>query len=152
MYTIQEVSYAKQELYEPLGTKEKFWFNNGEWLFKSGREGTLEDCSEKIAYEIARLINLPCAQYEFGKLVRANNQVDFGVMSKNFLDQTNNEALVLGNQILRKIFNDYDQFTRYKARKYTPRLSLLVFEGFSKTMNDERVFCKILLDIWFLIA
>lgn len=135
-YKIQEIPYVEQESYEQLGTKEKFWLNNRQSLFKSGRENTLEDCSEKIAYEIAKLIDLPCAKYEFGKFITPQNQVRFGVVSENFLKHKENEALVLGNQILGKIFKDYDQYSRYKARKYTPALVLLTFETLSELMRD----------------
>lgn len=74
MHKIQEISYIKRESYEQLGTKEKFWLNNHQLLFKSGRLNTLEDCSEKITYEIASLIELPCAKYEFGKFIDSQNQ------------------------------------------------------------------------------
>lgn len=62
MYEIKEFSVS--EFSEPLGTKEKFWIKNKEFLFKIGRENTLENCSEKIAYEIAKLIDLPTAEYD----------------------------------------------------------------------------------------
>lgn len=53
------------------------------------------------------------------------------------MDHQNNETPILGNQILEKIFKDYDQSARYKARKYTPTLALLIFEGFSKIMENN---------------
>lgn len=128
MHKIQEISYIKRESYEQLGTKEKFWLNNHQLFFKSGRLNTLEDCSEKIAYEIASLIELPCAKYEFGKFIDSQNQELFGVVSESFLDHQKHEELILGNQILGKIFKDYDQYSRYKARKYTPLLPLMIFD------------------------
>lgn len=72
------------EQHEPLGTKRKDWFDNNTKLFKVGREGTLENCSEKIAYEIAKLIDLPCAKYEFGKLIKDDGTQILGIISENF--------------------------------------------------------------------
>lgn len=137
VYEILDIPYSSLGLSEPLGTKQKYWFNGGEWLFKRGREKTLEDCSEKIACEIAKLINLPCAEYNFGKLIDYKNQVVLGVVSKNFLNHQNSEELILGNQVLGKIFQDYDQYSKYKVRKYTPTLVLLVFEAFSRIEQND---------------
>ncbi|WP_300642742.1 HipA domain-containing protein [uncultured Helicobacter sp.] len=89
-----------------------------------------------MACEIARLIQLPCAEYEFGKLIDNTNQASLGIVSKSFLNRQNAEELVLGNQILGKVFQDYDQYSRYKARRYTPTLALLVFETFATTEQD----------------
>ena len=54
---------------EPLGTKEKFWFYDEDTgirnLFKIGRIGTGENWAEKISGELAKLLALPCADYDF---------------------------------------------------------------------------------------
>lgn len=56
---------------EQLGSKEKFWFwhEGQKWLFKEARliqspqctECAGEDWAEKVAAEIARLLNIPAA-------------------------------------------------------------------------------------------
>jgi len=45
------------EVLESVGTKRKFWFSQGSWLFKDEARGTGEDCAEKIACELAGLGN-----------------------------------------------------------------------------------------------
>lgn len=51
---------------EPLGTKSKFWFLEPEsgsmWLFKYPRTGSGEHWAEKIAPEIAKLMDIPSAR------------------------------------------------------------------------------------------
>ena len=52
---------------EPLGSKEKFWRVRSDgaiWLFKKPRPGTGEAWAEKIAYEIATLIGVSCAEVQ----------------------------------------------------------------------------------------
>ncbi len=44
---------------EPLGTKEKFWYDGGEFLFKQVRPDTGEDWSEKVCAELAGFLGLP---------------------------------------------------------------------------------------------
>lgn len=112
-----------KEIFEQLGTKEKFWYDNSRFLFKIGRENTLENCSEKIAYEIAKIIGLPCAEYELGSY--GSKQ---GIVSKNFLIKDNeNYHLILGNEILARIIKNYPKDKRFKAREYKLNLVLEIF-------------------------
>ena len=87
---------------EPLGTKAKFWVydNNNKKLFKIGRERTGENWAEKVACEIARLIELPAANYEF-----ARYQDKLGVLSESIIED--NERLVHGNELLGKLVKNY---------------------------------------------
>ncbi|CAM3544355.1 HipA-like C-terminal domain-containing protein [Helicobacter ganmani] len=117
-----------KEIFEQLGTKEKFWYDNNRFLFKIGRDNTLENCSEKIAYEIAKIIGLPCAEYELGSY---NNKQ--GSVSKNFLIKDNeNYHLILGNEMLAKVVKNYPKDKRFKAREYKLNLVLEIFDIFSK--------------------
>ena len=46
------------------GRNEKYWFVNHfgeEWLFKIPKVGTTEHVSEKLAYEIAKLVGIEAA-------------------------------------------------------------------------------------------
>lgn len=106
-YNIVDISDIDQDNIEYLGTKDKFWYikDDEHYLFKSIRvtkEGHQhlrigEDCSEKIACEIANLLDIPHVQYELAiyKDLR-------GVISKNFISQNRGESLVSGNELLEK--------------------------------------------------
>ncbi|EAJ6142571.1 hypothetical protein IDR50_000728 [Campylobacter lari] len=111
----QILEFSSKHFIEPLGTKEKFWTQDKKYLFKIGRENTLENCSEKIACELAKLINLPCAEYELA--IYKNGNTSHGVASKNFLNSTSN--LVLGNELLSETLQEYDENVKYKSKTYT---------------------------------
>jgi len=106
-YEIFDISNFKQEEFEPLGTKAKYWCSDpagNHYLFKSietydstnkliSRDG--EDWSEKIACEISKKLFIPCADYEL-----AHNNTTRGVITKNFIS-SDNAYLVTGNEILK---------------------------------------------------
>lgn len=106
-YPIVDITNINQEYIEYLGTKHKFWFenNNDRFLFKSikvERNGETqlrigEDCSEKIACEIAKLLCIPHVEYDL-----ANYGGLRGVISKNFISNDKGEQLVSGNELLEK--------------------------------------------------
>jgi len=67
-----------------INNKEKFWFYNTydvKKLFKIGRPNKGENWSEKVAFELAKLLNIPCAKYEFAKW---NDKL--GTISTSFTD------------------------------------------------------------------
>lgn len=109
-WVFEILKFTSKEFVEHLGTKEKFWtrLKSKEYLFKIGRENTLENCSEKIAYEIAKLIQLEVAEYEFATYV--NGYERQGVASKKFIE--NNARLILGNEILNMLIVNYDKNAR----------------------------------------
>ncbi len=118
MYEILEyevMELIKLHFSEPLGTKEKFWNHDGSILFKVGRENTLENCSEKIACEIANLIDLPTVHYDLA--VYKNGDEKLGVVSKNFLKD--GEELILANTLLADNLSKYDKEKIYKLKEYT---------------------------------
>lgn len=52
---------------EQLGTKAKFWYQSDDGrqvLFKEGRPDTGENWAEKVCCEVARLLDVPHAEYE----------------------------------------------------------------------------------------
>ncbi|MCF6149447.1 MAG: hypothetical protein E3K37_12410 [Candidatus Kuenenia sp.] len=118
-YPIIEIKNNDQ--IEPLGTKEKFWFYDEKEkikkLFKVGRIKTGENWSEKIACELAKRLDLPCANYDFAIW---NNKE--GVVTPNFVPK--NGRLILGNEILAKIVDNYPRYDFYKVREY--RLSTVL--------------------------
>ncbi|MDA0697379.1 MAG: hypothetical protein O2793_13335 [Proteobacteria bacterium] len=107
-YLIEDISDIDQDSIEYLGTKDKFWYikDNEQYLFKSiqvtkdGKQHLRigEDCSEKIACEIANILFIPHVHYELA--IYKNLR---GVISKNFISQNRGESLVSGNELLEKI-------------------------------------------------
>lgn len=131
MYEIKEFSVS--EFSEPLGTKEKFWIKNKEFLFKIGRENTLENCSEKIAYEIAKLIDLPTAEYDLA--IYTNGMQKQGVASTNFLKE---RYFILANEFLGNRVG-YEKEKKYKLKEYTLDVALqlvLVIQRVRKNQKD----------------
>jgi hypothetical protein len=106
IFVVNPDVYDRQE---SLGTKEKFWFNHqelGRCLYKKSRSNIAgEDWSEKIATELSRLLKLPHAEYE---LATCNSE--YGIISRSFVPENGN--LVLGNEILARIYSDYPEDTR----------------------------------------
>jgi len=123
-YKIEEIT-ARDEM-EQLGTKEKFWFydeNNNKKLFKIGRPTTGEDWSEKVAYELAKLLNIPCAKYEFA--IWNGNQ---GTVSTSFIPE--GTRLVHGNELLVEFYDDeYPKSIRYKLKDYKLSIVLNLLEN-----------------------
>ncbi len=67
MYPIITVDPASEEVLEPLGSKPKYWFTDNDGrrvLFKAEKRGTGEDWAEKIASELAALLDLPHVPYD----------------------------------------------------------------------------------------
>jgi hypothetical protein len=94
---------------EPLGSKEKFWRVRSDgaiWLFKKPRPGTGEAWAEKIAYEIATLIGVSCAEVQLAK-----SAGDFGAASLSFAQPGWPRAH--GNTVLSETIAGYDENLRF---------------------------------------
>lgn len=80
---------------EPMGTKEKFWYEAAgiKHLFKKARAGTGEDWAEKAAHEVARRLGVPAADVDL-----AVCGGDAGTSSRSFLEA--HDVLVHGNELL----------------------------------------------------
>ncbi|MBT9438629.1 MAG: hypothetical protein GAS50_05505 [Desulfobacterales bacterium] len=113
--TFPVITIKSYDKLEQLGTKSKFWFyddsDNVIKLFKIGRPGTGENWSEKASSELAKLLGLPCASYEFA--VWEDTQ---GVVSPIFVPE--NGRLIHGNELLAKIVDHYPTTKSYKIREY----------------------------------
>jgi hypothetical protein len=92
-----KLSRYASELIEPVGSKRKFWYADGQLLFKENRPGTGEDWAEVIAASVAEILGLPHALYTLAEMETDTGPV-FGVVSRNFCPQ--NTDLVLGNELL----------------------------------------------------
>jgi len=111
--TQEQMSQAQEEL---MGTRVKFWFDHpqlGHCLFKYIRPDTGEDWSEKIAFELCKLLDLPSAQYELAETANG----DRGVIGVKFLGR--GETLVHGNEVLSGMNPNYPTSVKYKAYQHT---------------------------------
>jgi hypothetical protein len=99
---------------EQLGSKSKFWIarDNERWLFKEARANTGEDWAEKIASEIAPLIDVQAAHVELA--VYAGRR---GCASLSFVGT--DENLVHGNEILAGQIVGYNRQKRLRQSDHT---------------------------------
>ncbi len=113
-YRIIKIADSTPELPEQLGTKEKFWLHIDDvpHLFKIGRPGTGENWAEKVAFELCRLLGLPCASYDL-----AVWKDKPGVLSPSIVPP--NGRLVHGNELLAEIHTDYPAGKLYHNRDHT---------------------------------
>jgi len=102
---------------EQMGTKEKFWFKHTDsswWLFKYNRRGHGDDWSEKIACEVAGILELPHAHVEL-----ATFEASRGVMSRDFTER-GKLPLIHGNELLVRLVNpQYPKYQNYKVTEHT---------------------------------
>ena len=101
---------------EQLGTKEKFWFYSESdktvRLCKVGRPGTGENWDEKVTGELAKLLTIPCASYDFA--VWMDKEC---VISPSFVPPY--YRLIHGNELLSSfVAKDYPKNQKYKVTKY----------------------------------
>ena len=109
-YSVEEVQPEWVLHPEDMGGKQKFWYlkpgeNEVAWLFKYPRPNSGEHWAEKIAFEVARVLEISCAQVEL-----AIFQGTYGSASKSFI--SHNQQLFHGNQILARHLNAYDPVAR----------------------------------------
>ncbi len=121
-YPIIEIPEDAPAQLEQLGTKNKFWYwdeNDQRMMFKRGRPGTGENWAEKVCCEICRLLDIPHAEYEL-----AVWKDQSGVVTPTFVPKDG--RLVLGNELLARIVDDYDLTARFRARQHTVRTVMAV--------------------------
>lgn len=120
-------------LTEQLGSKPKFWFRSDEdeqpWLFKFNREGTGEHWSEKIAAELAHLIEVPAARVELAEFAGKR-----GSASRSFVRQKEGYALVHGDELLAGHVIGYD---RSKVFRHCSHSISNIVEAVTKVFPDE---------------
>ncbi len=106
---------------EPMGSKDKFWCElppeskfGGRWLFKHPRDepGKAEHLAEKIACEIASLLNVECADVELAEFQQLR-----GTVAKDF--RKPEEVLVHGNEIIAGWVTDYDPERKRRTSDHT---------------------------------
>lgn len=103
---------------EPLGTKRKYWFREGDTrlLFKAEERGTGEDWAEKIACELCALLGLPHVPYDLAVEIGTEKP---GVVCASCAPPP--MALVMGNQLLLAHDPAYPAAAdnRYKVKAHT---------------------------------
>ena len=126
-YLIEEVGPDWVLQSEEMGGKAKFWYrppgeNETAWLFKFPRENTGEHWAEKVAAEVAGLLDIPCARVELAAFqgVRGSATVSF---------ISGNQQLFHGNQILARHVGDYDPDRKFGQSRHTLENIWLALEG-----------------------
>ena len=122
MVVVPEASRQKDE---PLGSKPKHWYEaaDSSWhIFKQARPG--EDWSEKVACEIAALLEIPHAHVDlavFGEIP--------GVTSPSFVPA--GASLIHGNELMSEVVPEYPLEQRWRVSKHSLNNALNVLAAAS---------------------
>jgi hypothetical protein len=84
-FPIRRVDRSRAQAVEPLGSKPKFWFKDGErrLLFKADDRGTGEDWAEIVACDLGELLGLPHVVYELAVECDEEHELRPGVTCVN---------------------------------------------------------------------
>jgi hypothetical protein len=117
-FPIRPVDRSRAQSVEPLGSKPKFWFRDGQrrLLFKAEDRGTGEDWAEVAACHLCGLLGLPHVEYELASEVDGEQFIRPGVVCENMARKP--VVLVLGNQLLLAIDPQYPQSQRFRVRQH----------------------------------
>lgn len=126
---------------EQLGSKDKFWFRRDAelWLFKEARliktqagyVSTGEDWAEKVAAEIAHLLDIPAAKVELAEF-----QGRRGSASLNFT--TSAHQLMHGNEVMAGHLHGYDAEVRYRQSSHTVENIIKAIRAMFPKANEHR--------------
>ena len=117
-YPVTEVLPEWNREGEEMGSKRKFWYlrpgpeEKTAWLFKYPQPNTGQHWSEKIAAEVAAVLEIPHARVELAVFSQ-----DKGSVTKSFAD--NGRELVHGNQMLEWKVRGYDPGKRFRQSSHT---------------------------------
>lgn len=119
-FSIFQITEAMILQDEPMGSKDKVWcqmpeaLGNGRWLFKQPRQQdeNIEHLAEKIAHEMAALIQLPCARVELAEFAGVRGSISLDVRSAG-------DVLVHGNEIIAGRVQGYDLHKRRHTSDHT---------------------------------
>lgn len=143
MYEIIDISNKEMRIIEQMGTKYKFWLSSQDdekedLIFKQGRPGTGEDWAEKIACELAKIINLPRAEYNLAKYKEM-----YGVISRKVNSEINSR-LVLGNELIEKTYkNEGINLTKKeRIKEHTIGRVMSYFRATAETIGTPQNFNK----------
>jgi len=113
-YPIIEIGDHEPDMPEQQGNKTKYWLQRDStgFLLKIGRPNTGENWAEKVACELAELLGLSHAYYDFAVWKQQK-----GVVTKMIVPKDG--RLVMGNELLSTAYNTYPTEQRYKVRDHT---------------------------------
>lgn len=143
----EEWLLSPEENQEAMGSKAKFWYQPGEdssrWLFKYPRGNSGEHWAEKIAEQVADLLDIPHARVELA--IFAENR---GAVTQSFVD--GESELFHGNQTLEMVVRGYDPESRFGQSDHTLENIWLAldhaFEGTDKAIEAKLQFAEYL--VW----
>ena len=118
-FPIRQVDRSRSQSVEPLGSRPKFWFSDGDrrLLFKAEDRGTGEDWAEVASCHLCGLIGIPHVEYELAAEYDGEQYIRPGVVCENMARKP--LVLVLGNQLLLAIDPKYPKAQRFKVRQHT---------------------------------
>lgn len=117
-YPIMEVppEQVRNQGPEAMGSKRKFWFlpssDTTRWLFKYPQQDTGQHWAEKIAEEVAKQLEIRCAEVELAQCMG-----EFGSATKSFLRKR--WDLEHGNQLLADCVPGYDKWKKFRQSEHT---------------------------------
>lgn len=116
MTTILQLRREDISRYEPLGTKNKYWFrleDGTQWLFKYDERAAGSDWAELVVDQLCGLLGIPHAEYQY-----AEYKGDLGVACKSIV--YSDFELVGGQDLLLERDSSYPQDTnKYKNSRHT---------------------------------
>ena len=116
-YTIETVREDTIRLQELMGSKRKFWYQgqmNSDriWLFKYPNDNSGEHWAEKIAAEVAAMLDIEHARVEL-----AASDGMYGSVTESFIH--GNQVLIHGNQLLAITHAGYDSERTFQQSSHT---------------------------------
>ena len=127
-YPVWTIDRPAEEILEQMGSKAKFWLEWEQpeladwWLFKFSRENTGEHWSEKVAAEIAALLEIPHAQVELAQCDGRN-----GCLQRSFVHSSPSLSLVHGNEVLGGTVAAYERTRTFHHNQHTFALMVEAF-------------------------
>ncbi len=125
---------------EPMGSKDKFWCQlpddaagGGRWLFKQPRPEPekIEHLAEKIAQELATLINVPCARIELAEYKGIRGTISLDVQGPG-------DALVHGNEVIAGRVMGYNRKQKRRSSDHTfERIRQAILEVCQGDCDDD---------------
>lgn len=119
---------------ETKGARNKFWFNNYDYLFKEIYSNSYEDYAEIIASELAGFLGISCAFYD---LAIYNDRK--GVITKNFVNEDAGDELVSGTEIINEVYQKYINPLHAVCKKY---------EEISNSSDDKKIVLERLVNLY----
>ena len=134
-YPIIEVNPEWVLSSEEMGTKDKFWYRHPsediEWLFKYPRPNSGEHWAEKIAAEIADLLDISSAKVEL-----ATYRGRPGSATQSFA--TGTQDMMHGNELLTDTVAGYDPERKFRWSHHTIENIFTVLDGVFADTSDPR--------------